>query len=39
MEIIYWIVASWFIIGLIVAVLFGFLSDSCQHDNDMFCAA
>ena len=33
MEIIYWIVASWFIIGFIVAVLFGILSDSVQQDD------
>jgi hypothetical protein len=33
MEIIYWIVTSWFIIGLIAAVLFGVLSDSGQHDD------
>jgi len=39
MDIIYWIVALWVIAGFVMAVLFGFVSDSIQHYNNMNRAA
>lgn len=33
MDIMYWIVASWIIVGFIVAVAFGFATDKGE-DND-----
>lgn len=38
MDIIYWILTLWVVVGLIVAIAFGFSSDK-GHDNDSVSGA